>query len=583
MGSFFVKHKRISAVLILCILSAGTVFSMTGCAGNDDFSAYTKTLFQEEISSNTLSMHYTISDPVSYEIDDYTVSLGDFSKENRQQELSHLTDIKQKLSSFSHSRLSDENDLTLDVLNSYIDTQIALSDYSLYKDPLLPSGGDAIFVPLLFAEYSFDSARDITEYFALLRQFPDYLLEILEFEQEKADAGLFMSDAQCQNTLSQLESYIENPKEHSLLLTFSNRIKDFSLSQSEKDKLLEENESIFEKKILPAYKSLIQGLSSLMGCGRNSSGLCNFPEGKAYYTALVQSYTGLDATIEEITTMIENARAEDFATCSNLIAAHPNLLETCSSYEWNYTENTQIFQTLAQKMKKDFPAAPDYSYNICYVDPSLKDYFAPAFYITSPMDDYLENTIYINSASDYPDIYYFTTLAHEGIPGHMYQTIMSYQYGLPPIRSILNFPGYTEGWATYVELLSFSYTGLEENLTDLLMHNQAATLSLYATSDIGIHYYNWDKEKLYAFWNQYGVSDKKSIDSIRDLILNDPGNYLKYYVGYLNFRNLRYRMMQTYKDSFSLMAFHEALLRIGPAPFSVVEKYLPEYYEKAAQ
>lgn len=583
MGSFFVKHKRISAVLILCILSAGTVLSMTGCAGNDDFSAYTKTLFQEEISSNTLSMHYTISDPVSYEIDDYTVSLGDFSKENRQQELSHLTDIKQKLSSFSHSRLSDENDLTLDVLNSYIDTQIALSDYSLYKDPLLPSGGDAIFVPLLFAEYSFDSARDITEYFALLRQFPDYLLEILEFEQEKAGAGLFMSDAQCQNTLSQLESYIKNPKEHSLLLTFSNRIKDFSLSQSEKDKLLEENESIFEKKILPAYKSLIQGLSSLMGCGRNSSGLCNFPEGKAYYTALVQSYTGLDATIEEITTMIENARAEDFATCSNLIAAHPNLLETCSSYEWNYTENTQIFQTLAQKMKKDFPAAPDYSCNICYVDPSLKDYFAPAFYITSPMDDYLENTIYINSASDYPDIYYFTTLAHEGIPGHMYQTIMSYQYGLPPIRSILNFPGYTEGWATYVELLSFSYTGLEENLTDLLMHNQAATLSLYATSDIGIHYYNWDKEKLYAFWNQYGVSDKKSIDSIRDLILNDPGNYLKYYVGYLNFRNLRYRMMQTYKDSFSLMAFHEALLRIGPAPFSVVEKYLPEYYEKAAQ
>lgn len=55
---------------------------------------------------------------------------------------------------------------------------------------------------------------------------------------------------------------------------------------------------------------------------------------------------------------------------------------------------------------------------------------------------------------------YFTTLAHEGFPGHLYQTIMSYQSGLPAIRSILNYPGYVEGWATYVEMMSYHYAGL---------------------------------------------------------------------------------------------------------------------------
>ena len=121
---------------------------------------------------------------------------------------------------------------------------------------------------------------------------------------------------------------------------------------------------------------------------------------------------------------------------------------------------------------------------------------------------------------------YFTTLAHEGFPGHLYQTIISYQSGLPAIRSILNYPGYVEGWATYVEMMSYHYAALREDAATLLALNQSALLSLYASTDIGIHYDGWSLADTIKFWNDYGISDPDTIAEIYRYIISEPANYL---------------------------------------------------------
>jgi len=78
-------------------------------------------------------------------------------------------------------------------------------------------------------------------------------------------------------------------------------------------------------------------------------------------------------------------------------------------------------------------------------------------------------------------------------------------------------------------------------------------------------------EKNAAFWGEYGVDDTATVKRITDLILEEPGNYLKYYVGYLKFRQMREQLALENK-SFSVSAFHEAILRTGPSPFSVLEE-----------
>jgi uncharacterized protein (DUF885 family) len=216
----------------------------------------------------------------------------------------------------------------------------------------------------------------------------------------------------------------------------------------------------------------------------------------------------------------------------------------------------------------------------------MESFLAPAFYITAPIDDYDEHSIFINSSTDASSLTYFTTLAHEGFPGHLYQTVMSYQSNPSSVRAILNFPGYVEGWATYAEMQSYFYAGLDDALAEYLAANQSALLSLYASTDIGIHSDGWTFADMTAFWAEYGFTSSDAsqaavLREIYDLIVQEPTHYLKYYVGYLHFLDLKEAAKETYGDAFNEVAFHDAILAIGPAPFSIVADYLDSYYKSS--
>ncbi len=582
-------HRFRTGMLSLCILLSS--LSLTGCGAgtgaasgdNAKFEAFLNQLFCEELSKNTLNLHYTVTAPASYGITDYAVSLGDYSDAARKNALDGLKQTKKQLEAFSVRSLSAQEQLTYDILSAYLENELALSDYELYTEPLTPNNGIQSQLPVLFAEYAFNNQTDVEDYLALIAQTDSYFSQILNFEQEKAAAGLFMSDELCVLVIECCESFLENKEDNLLFSTFEDRLSDVSgLSENEIDAYVEENRAAVYQHVFPAYEEMISGLTALLGSGRNEWGLCNYAEGTEYYTLLVQSETGCSDSVEELYERISDMRDFDLACCETLLAQDATLLEKCSSFSWDYADETEMLDVLCSAMCADFPAPSNTSYSISYVDESLSDFLAPAFYITAPLDDYDANRIFLNSAKSYSDIYYFTTLAHESFPGHLYQTVMSYDYGLAPVRAILDFPGYIEGWATYVEMLSYYYAGLTEDVAGLLQHNQSATLSLYATSDIGIHYYGWGVEEMTDFWGSYGITDADTIDQITRLVVSEPGNYLKYYVGYLNFLQLKDTMQSAYGDSFSLTAFHEALLRMGPAPFEILEDHFAEYYPSSS-
>ncbi len=135
-----------------------------------------------------------------------------------------------------------------------------------------------------------------------------------------------------------------------------------------------------------------------------------------------------------------------------------------------------------------------------------------------------------------------------------------------------------EGWATYVEMLSYQYAGIQEDLAELLMRNQSALLSLYASIDLGVHYDGWKMHEIYNFLKKYGFTDKKMIQRIYELVTEEPSHYLKYYVGYLEFLELKEYAKKIFGETYSDRAFHQAVLRIGPAPFAIVKEYLPDFY-----
>lgn len=647
------KNRHYIPVLITCIcIVAASVFSgyasakspTAGSTDSEDFTALTEHFFHDQLYCDTVSLHYTVADPASFGLSDHIVSLGTFSNSDPKSATDYSSksnaDSSQKTGSSSasdylsalekidRSTLSEAEKTDYDVLKDYLSTQERLSDYEYYSDPLSASNGLQCELPILLAEYDFRNQNDIDEYLALLKDFPRYFDELIEYEKEKSDNGLFMSDELCSQVIDQCEKFIETPEDNILISTFNARIKDFfevsgsNLESQTSSKQLScenyktQNSEIIMQYVIPSYKKLIEALTSLLGTGKNALGLSYYDDGSDYYEQLVYATTGCDDTVNDIYDSIEAQRNADLQTCTKLLRTDPDIIDKCAelssalSYDDANSSNdatepsadnkeqnannqslhndetppnnniqasntpttlpNTMLETLKSNMLQDFPEPSDTTYTVSYVDESLQDSLAPAFYLTAPIDDYSNNKIYINPSGEYSNIGLFTTLAHEGYPGHLYQTVKSYEYGLSPFRTLLNYGGYTEGWATYVEMMSYQYAGLDENTAAFMQANHDFSLSLYATSDIGIHYYGWDYEELADFWDDYGIKDEASIKEIQSLILASPANYLKYYVGYLQFLGLKNAQIELLGDDFSAKDFHENILRIGPAPFSII-------------
>ena len=91
-------------------------------------------------------------------------------------------------------------------------------------EPLRPTTGIQSQLPVLYEEYRFRQPADVEDYLALLALTGDYFNQIIRFEQQKAQAGLFMSDYACNTLISQCSAFTADPDQHYLIQTFDHKI-----------------------------------------------------------------------------------------------------------------------------------------------------------------------------------------------------------------------------------------------------------------------------------------------------------------------------------------------------------------------
>ena len=243
----------------------------------------------------------------------------------------------------------------------------------------------------------------------------------------------------------------------------------------------------------------------------------------------------------------------------------------------------EMLADLQNAVSEDFPVLSGIAYEVKTVDDSLKDFLSPAFYLTPPMDTGTPNVIYINPAASYQGLELFTTLAHEGFPGHLYQTVSFAGNNPSDIRYLVTSSGYVEGWATYVESYGYEYAASlmndpdsAKNAVRLAWLNRSMNLCIYSLLDVGIHYHGWTPAQAARFLKLFGIRDAAVTAEIYRYITETPANYLKYYVGYLNFLDLKEEQQSLLGENFDLKSFHQKILEIGPVQFPVLRKYMNE-------
>lgn len=590
--AFFVCYSKLKYVFTLILLSAVILTSTSACGNKADitpknidelnrenssvsFDNLCNEIFNNELTSNTLNLHYTVVSPQNFGIDNYSVSIGNYNNEAVNKRIEKTNDYLSKLNLIQYDSLSDEDKITYDIINWSFNNTISLSKFYYFDEPLSQTIGIQNQLPILFSEYKFREKKDIDEYLQLLSQIPEYYDEICQYEREKSNVGMFMADFTADRIIKSCNAFLSDRENHYLIKTFEDKVNSFpDLSDEEKTQYINKNKEIMTNEIFPAYEEISATLSSLKGTGTNSAGLANFENGENYYEQLLKSTIGSDRSADEYITMVDNQLKSDLSELAKTLDEDKSSLESLDNIAITETDPQKILDSLHTKMTNDFPESVNCTYNIKEISEKLQSVYSPAFYLTPPIDSTDENTIYINPAYNNDSLSLFSTLAHEGFPGHMYQNLYSASCQNNLVRNVFNFQGYSEGYATYAEIYAFNYLDLTDSVKKILALSQSISLGIYARLDLAIHKEGYTFNQAQDFLVQYGITDSNTATEIFQSIVEQPANYMSYYGGYLEFLELRKQAQKNEGDNFSVKEFHNYILSIGEAPFDILRKYM---------
>ena len=549
------------------------------------FEELTGDIFRENAASSILDRHYLMAEPENFNLSKPESLYGNGDLEGLQKSSDAIAGYLDRLNAIDPGSLSSEDQLDYQILKAYLETESTCQGLELYAQPLAPTIGVQAQLPILLAEYEFYREEDIDDYFSLLEGLGAYFDQILSLEQEKASQGLMMSDDAIDRVLDSCEPYLDSSENCVLAGTFLERLDRLNgLDSAKKEDYVRRHEELIRTAFVPAYEKLMEGLSGLKGSGKVQGGLCRYPDGREYYRYLV--YSSTYTSCRDVTTLrktIERRIERDFRELASIVTRRQDLLDSLPDVSFAFTEPHEILRHLMEQTALSYPAPICEDYTIRYVPKALEPVLSPAFYLTPPIDRDGSNTIYINqgSASSGQD-HLFTTLAHEGYPGHLYQTTYFLSTDPSPFRHLLSFGAYTEGWATYVEMESYQMDeSLDQDLARLLALNSSITLGLHAYIDIMVNDQGWDISQIHNFiTSYYDDPDQEFSAALYEAMVDNPSNYLEYYVGYLEFSDMREKAEEALGEAFDLVEFHRFLLDTGPAPFSVLRKGLERWIQE---
>lgn len=594
----------------LLFAAAAVLFLLSRAKESDTvrFRRIAQEYFTSSLSRDCLSLHYTLADPTPWLQPVSPACLPVYSRSSQKAAAAGLENLLRALEQIRPERLEKRDRYTLALLLSYLKNEEDGVRFAYYDEPLSPDSGLHIQLPVLLAEYTFRTVEDLQTYLQLLDSLPACLESLARYEREKAAAGLFMTHADAVLVVEQcdriMDSGLLDSEEHFLQTTFRERLQELADAGGvEEERIpyyMSENDRLLTTLAAPAYEALGDEIFLLSDSGVNEGGLSCYPDGKAYYSFLLTASTGSARTPEEISVLLSDSLSQTMEELKALLSEGDSLTGSAQADRdaalpsgFPLQEPAQMLEDLQLRMADDFPSISVFgsrppACQVKTVVPQLTGYTSPAFYLTSPIDDPSRQVIYINPSSVRGDLELYTTLAHEGYPGHLYQTVCSQLYensvSSCPVRSILYYGGYTEGWAYYTENMAYDYavslmaehgvSEAEQRKALIRRCERNLQICLYSILDLSIHYYGAGREDAARALSSFGITDPDTADAVFDHIRREPASYPKYYLGYLEILALKDRARQLWGKKYTDLRFHTFLLQAGPSDFASLEALL---------
>lgn len=581
------NYKKIISVVLGLLI----VLNVAGCTQEEtktvtktkDFDAYVEKLPALLMADDDMNLEFTFENPGNFGFKEELLNLPYSDEDDYKESKKECEKILKELKSFDYDKLSKSQKLTYDILVDSLQRGAYQYDYYYLDNSYL--GSFISFqaqLPLLLSEYTFERQNDLDSYFHILETAEETFLNYAEIEKKRQENNSGLAKNILDKTIEQCQNYTSESDNY-LIDRINQRIDQIDfLNDEEKAAAKQKNQELVSVNLKNAYKGLEEELKTITPTNSENKGLYFSPNGKEYYEAMLQGRVGTDMTVNEVKEYLENKKKELFQEAMTLIKNNPDLSQVSGFSDIVYSDFTSAEQTLdylKTVIPEDFPQIDNLNYEIITVPDAWKDNFSPAAYLQGKIDASIDTPelIYING--EYSQTL-FDTIEHEGYPGHMYQhTYFKQQKNIPTVRYLIDYNGYSEGWATYVEWNGYKYAPVEDkSLLEYKSLNDRLTAVFVALMDIGIHYDGWTYDEYKEYWeNNFGEASEDTMLEQYNLFIETPTNYLQYYLSGFLFQDLYDKAEEKLGTKFSAVDFHDVILSTGPSSFGILEKQVDNY------
>lgn len=545
---------------------------LTPIHAKESFSDFEDELFQEMMSEDYTTLHFSLRDYQKYGIEKPDVNIGDASWDDYEDNVEDCDEYLKKLQSFDYDSLSETEQKDYRTIAFYLERNKELNSYPYFDWAFNSAEGVIDNLLTTFTEFVFYEKEDIDDYLATLASVPAYLDQCLENTKKQAAKGYFLTDAMLKATEDAIEKFVDKKDDNELIKIFDENIDAFDgLSAEEKEAYKKKNREIVLNAYIPSYEKVAEELQKLKGSRKADYNVSSLDGGSEYYAALARYKTSIDADVETILDICTQYIEKSVDELYDIMQNHSEVTEETLDFD-----SAEDVLSYLEGHLDAFPVLDKVYYNVQYLDPSVANDSIVAYYLSPPVDDMRDNVIKINgdNVSDVLDLY--TTLAHEGFPGHLYQTNYYIQQQPSLLRTQLTMMGYQEGWGMFAEGQALHVSGLSEYASEYQKINIELNYVLSAAVDLGVNGLGWSTKDVSKYLDRLDLNSSIAKD-LYDFATLQPGTILPYGVGVAMFELLEKKAKNALGNDFDQKAFNEVLLNDGNRPFEVVEDAVNAY------
>lgn len=513
----------------------------------------------------------------------------------QQQRLKLMAQLEQMQS----RALTDQQKINYTILHYRLQRDIDEYRFGAHYMPLNSESGFHSDLLMYIGNPQFRNAADVEAYLKKIAGIPAYMRQQMDWMRQGISKGYTQPKAVLQGYESSIEAFVTKTAEQSpFYRPFSQ--KPAAISDSQWQQLQQQARQLITEQVTPVYQQYLDFfVKEYRPAARDNIAATALPDGAAYYQNQLEYYTTLKLTPAEVhqTGLQEVARIrkemEQVIAQTGFKGSFAEFVQFLRTDKQFYVDTPQqllkeaayLSKKIDAQLPKLFSTLPRTPYGVSPVPAEIAPKYTTGRYsqANGPHEAgyYWVNTYALNRRP----LYELEALTlHEAVPGHHLQiALASEQTDLPDYRRSFYTSAYGEGWGLYSEYLGLEVGFYQDPYSNFGRLTYEMWRACRLVVDTGMHTMGWSRQQAIDFLASNTALSMHNVTTEVDRYISWPAQALSYKLGELTIKRLRQQAEHALGERFDIRAFHDAVLRNGAVPLSVLEQQINEFIHSQQQ